>query len=335
MMQDADTVGIVGCATGEVELQPQPVVSVIIPTIGRPELLRRALRSVLSQSFAQFEIIVIIDGPDDATIAAMHAETDPRIRFICNAQPQGAGRSRNRGVAEARGRFVAFLDDDDEWLSEKLAMQIALIDSREDVLVTCLTRVIRPQGSEIWPVSIYDNAQSFDEYLFDRRQMFAGSAFIQTSSQFLSRSLALRSPFPENSTHDDWEFVLRLACAMKIRIETVSAVLVNHYIVQASSLSTRDSWKASLVWVRGLQKLMTRRAYGGFCLGVLGPRAAKERAYAAILPILREAYRRGAPRFPSLLFFILVWMVPEDARKRLRLLVNRMGGTSALQQKSC
>ena len=302
------------------DVMAQPIVSVIIPTLRRPDLLRRALRTVLDQTWQSFEIIVVVDGPDPATMRALQAETDVRIKVFSNAQSLGAGYARNFGVAQASGRYVAFLDDDDEWLPLKLEEQLNLAGGRDDVLVTCLSNVIRPQGVEIWPSTIYDNKRSFDEYLFDRSKPFAGDAFIQSSSQLLSRALFHRSPFPEHSPHDDWEFVIRIACGLQVRVETVPRVLVLHYISpKAQSLSNKDAWKASLVWIAGMKAVMTPRAYGGFCLGVIGPRAASERDYAAILPILWEAFRNGAPRALTVVFFIVVWLIPADVRQRIRL----------------
>jgi glycosyltransferase involved in cell wall biosynthesis len=308
-----------------------PLVSVIIPTIRRPKLLLRAIRSVLSQTLRELEVIVVVDGPDAETIAALDTEPDVRIRVINNARPLGAGRSRNGGVAQASGRFVAFLDDDDEWLPEKLEKQVQLAGDRDDVLVICRSRVITPQGAEEWPTTLYDNVQPFDDYMFDKRRPFAGSSFIQTSSQMLPRALYLKSPFPEKSPHDDWEFVLRLACQLHVRIETVPDVLVIHYIGgPAPSLSTKDAWKASLAWLIGMRPLLTRRAYSGFCLGVVGPRAARERDFSAIWLLLSQAFRYGSPRAVLLLFFVSVWLLPQDVRKRVRLLLQGRSGYAAV-----
>jgi GT2 family glycosyltransferase len=309
-----------------------PIVSVIIPTIRRPDLLARALRSVFDQTCRAFEIIVVIDGPDPETVLVVQAAADPRLKVFSNAHPLGAGGARNFGVAQAIGRYIAFLDDDDEWLPTKLEEQLALAGGRDDVLVTCLSRVIRPQGVEIWPTTIYDNTGPFDEYLFDRRQFFAGDAFIQSSSQLMSRALYQRSPFPVHSPHDDWEFVIRLACTLHARVETVPNVLVLHYIgAQAQSLSNRDAWKASLAWIAGMRTVMTPRACSGFCLGVIGPRAAGERDYGAILPILGEALRSGAPRARALMVFIAVWLMPGDLRKRVRLSIQSRKSHAAAQ----
>lgn len=107
----------------------RPAVSVIVPTCNRPHLLPRSLGSVLAQSFDDFEVLVIDDGPSDETAAAVAAFHDPRLRYLRQPRNGGVSRARNRGLMEARGAFIAFLDDDDAWLPDKLARQVALFRS--------------------------------------------------------------------------------------------------------------------------------------------------------------------------------------------------------------
>lgn len=104
----------------------RPVVSVVVPTYRRPALLARALASVLGQSFGGFEALVIDDGPSDDTAAVVAAFGDPRLRYLPQPTNRGVAAARNRGLREACGDFIAFLDDDDEWLPDKLARQLSL-----------------------------------------------------------------------------------------------------------------------------------------------------------------------------------------------------------------
>lgn len=103
-----------------------PAVSVIVATYNRAPYLGQALRSVLSQDYSDFEVIIVDDGSTDATADMMSAITDTRIRYVPQAN---AGRSaaRNRGVALARSPLVTFLDDDDLWLPNKLSRQVAFM----------------------------------------------------------------------------------------------------------------------------------------------------------------------------------------------------------------
>ena len=105
-----------------------PKVSVIILTYNRATLLRRALQSVLNQSFGDFEIIVVDDASVDGTKDVMRDMSDNRIQYVQHKQNMGEGRSRNTGLAKAQGQYIAFLDDDDEWLPEKLELQVSLME---------------------------------------------------------------------------------------------------------------------------------------------------------------------------------------------------------------
>ena len=145
------------------------LVSVIVPTLHRPTLLMRALASVFCQTWPEFEVIVVVDGPDPDTIAILRTIDDPRLRVIVNPRSLTAAGARNAGMDHAKGEWIAFLDDDDEWSPEKLAKQMAYAADRGPVLVTCLSRVVTPATSFIRPQVIYDNLHPIDEYLFDRR----------------------------------------------------------------------------------------------------------------------------------------------------------------------
>ncbi len=298
----------------------QPQVSVVIPTLRRPRLLLRALQSVFGQTFQQIEVIVVVDGPDEETLAALEAVRDPRLRVFMNPRSLTAAGARNVGVSHARGEWIAFLDDDDEWLSDKLEKQLAFAHGRGAVLVTCLSQVITPNATFIWPETIYDNSVPIDEYLFDRRTTFYGSSYIQTSSFLVLRASYEKAPFRvEGAEHDDWDFLLRLSKGQGVRIETVPEPLVKRYWEeQRPSLSNTGTWLKSLAWIDSVRPMLTRRAYSGFCLSVVGARAARERVYPAFFRLLATAFRHGSPRVRQVLVFLAYWVVPQGARRRLR-----------------
>ena len=97
-----------------------PTVSVIIPLYNKVPFVRRALASVAAQTFADFEVIVVDDGSTDGGERIVAAYADARFRLVTQANA-GPGAARNRGLREAQGQFLAFLDADDEWLPEYLA----------------------------------------------------------------------------------------------------------------------------------------------------------------------------------------------------------------------
>ena len=108
---------------------PTPLVSVVIPTHNRAKLVRRAISSVLGQTYDDFELIVVDDASSDDTEKAVASLGDERIRYIRHETNRHASASRNTGIAHSRGKYIAFLDDDDEWLPRKLSEQVDLIES--------------------------------------------------------------------------------------------------------------------------------------------------------------------------------------------------------------
>ncbi len=106
-----------------------PKVSVVIPTHNRAELLGVAITSVLEQSFQDFEMIVVDDHSPDHTAQVVQCFHDGRIKYLCHATNKGGAAARNTGIVNSSGKYIAFLDDDDEWLPEKLEMQVALLEN--------------------------------------------------------------------------------------------------------------------------------------------------------------------------------------------------------------
>src|SRR5689334_18344661 len=100
-------------------------VSVVIPTFNRPAMLLRALHSVTSQTFRPREVIVVCDGPDEEA-AALVSREHPSVRLLQLKTRSGAAVARNLGVQAARADWVAFLDDDDQWLPQKLHLQLVI-----------------------------------------------------------------------------------------------------------------------------------------------------------------------------------------------------------------
>jgi glycosyltransferase involved in cell wall biosynthesis len=115
-------------------------VSVIIPTYNRAWAIREAIDSVLTQTYADFELLVVDDGSTDDTSPNL-LEYGNRITVISQSN-QGVSSARNRGIREASGNLIAFLDSDDRWLPEKLARQVEFFESHPEALIC--------QTEEIW-----------------------------------------------------------------------------------------------------------------------------------------------------------------------------------------
>jgi len=131
-----------------------PTVSVILPTYNRAHLIGRAIESVLNQTYQDFELIVVDDGSTDNTQEVMKAFRDKRVRNIRHSRNTGAAAARNRGITASRGKYIAFQDSDDEWLSEKLRKQINVLNgspSTVGYVYSDMWRVDRNGGEQYWP----------------------------------------------------------------------------------------------------------------------------------------------------------------------------------------
>jgi len=113
-------------------MKTAPLVTVIIPTYNRAHLLNRAIRSVLSQTFQDWELIVVDDGSTDNTEEIVKGFSDSRLHYIRHKVNCGAPAARNTGIKMAQGDYIAFLDSDDEWLPEKLEKQLKIFENSED-----------------------------------------------------------------------------------------------------------------------------------------------------------------------------------------------------------
>jgi glycosyltransferase involved in cell wall biosynthesis len=100
----------------------EPTFSVVIPTYDRAHLLPRAIESVLNQTFEDFELIVVDDGSTDDTREVVASFTDERIVYVRREETGGAAAARNTGIRHAKGKYVSFLDDDDEYLPQYLTV---------------------------------------------------------------------------------------------------------------------------------------------------------------------------------------------------------------------
>jgi len=124
-----------------------PKVSAIIPTFNRAHLLNRAVHSILNQSFQDFEIIIVDDASTDITENLMNEFNDRRIVYIKHKERKGASAARNTGIEIARGEYIAFLDSDDEWLSEKLEKQLKVFANSSQALGLVYTACMEIKGS--------------------------------------------------------------------------------------------------------------------------------------------------------------------------------------------
>lgn len=184
-----------------------PLVSVIIPTHNRCHLLPQAIQSVRDQTYQNFEVLVVDDGSVDATASVVNAIDDDRVRY-CYQTNAGRAAARNRGLTLAQGEFVAFLDDDDTFLPNKLTDQLTEFGRRPELGLTA--------GG--WLETDVDGQlirrQHPTELSLDVSSWLISCPFI-VHAPLLRRSWAKRAPpfDSESEPSEDWAYWLNLAHA--------------------------------------------------------------------------------------------------------------------------
>jgi glycosyltransferase involved in cell wall biosynthesis len=195
-----------------------PLVSAVVPTRDRASRIRRTLDSVLAQTFRDFELIVVDDGSTDDTEAVVRAVADPRVRYVRKGPPHGPAAARNFGAAQARGEFIAFNDCGDEWLPEKLAVQLEVmkrLPADVALVYSSLARVFRDGKHQPLNCPVF-NVDDKDIY---RRALAMGisGVYPQTALIRTSAFRALKGFDESFRCWEDLEFLFRVAKSYRLQ----------------------------------------------------------------------------------------------------------------------
>lgn len=193
-------------------MSDNPIVSVIIPVYNTGEVLRETVDSVLQQTFADFELILIDDGSSDpVTEKILDSLQDPRIRVI-RQDNAGVAAARNRGCAEARGKYISFLDHDDLFLPEKLLESKKLLDENPTAVIAYSD--IIPFGEYAENAIKLASAESIDiTVLLEQNRIYSMSCVVVKSDIVKKSGIVFDS---QCVPCDDWDFYLHCACKGQI-----------------------------------------------------------------------------------------------------------------------
>ncbi|MEO8603187.1 MAG: glycosyltransferase family A protein [bacterium] len=207
-------------------------ISVVIPTCGRPAPLQRALAAVRAQTLAPLEIIVVDDAPSPEAAVPGDAVAAP-ARLIANPRARRPSAARNAGAALAGGEWLAFLDDDDEWLPDYLASAAALFAAAPlDALCTDL--VYRYDDGSERPGKRAPDELVTDEFLLRNPGLIGSNVIVRRATY------AALGGFDESlRTSEDIDFGLRLSLHPGLRYAPLHQPLVRHYQHQQDRLCTR------------------------------------------------------------------------------------------------
>lgn len=215
-------------------------VSVILPTYNRAHLLPRAIGSVLQQTYADFELIVVDDASQDNTQAVALAFPDERVRYLRQANNGGVAAARNAGIAASQGRFLAFQDSDDLWHPQKLARQMQAWPEAGPETAVLYTQFWRQKGKRrtLFPPAA-DNLSG------DILDVLLWQNVITTQAALVRRScLAQVGGFDERlPCLVDWELWLRMAGRYRFHFlaEPLATVQFTPQSVSARTTAVADA----------------------------------------------------------------------------------------------
>ncbi len=184
-----------------------PLISVVIPVYNGEKTIRETIESVLNQTYRDFELIVINDGSQDATVEIVESIQDPRIKLLSYPNA-GQAESRNRGVSHAVGKFIAFLDADDLWTPDKLEAQLKALQANPQAAVAYSWTNYIDESSQFLRQGSYVSAAG------DVFKNLLVVNFLENGSNPLIRAQALAQVggFDGSVTPaEDWDMWLRLA----------------------------------------------------------------------------------------------------------------------------
>ncbi len=229
-----------------------PRISVIIPTFNRELTILRAIKSVLAQTYLDFDLWVIDDGSTDKTQQLVKPFLSENIHYL-KQENLGVSAARNLGIKKSKGEWLAFLDSDDEWLEHKLQLQVDLMSSDAEIPLI--------HGEEIW----IRNGKRVNAK--NKHQKFGGNIFLKCLPLCLispSAAIIKREILVEEGNWDE-EFIvcedydLWLKITAKYPVGFVKDPILNKYGGHADQLSTQ--YKAMDFWRIKAMKNILGRAY--------------------------------------------------------------------------
>jgi glycosyltransferase involved in cell wall biosynthesis len=295
-----------------------PLVTAVIPTRNRPGLVCRAVQSVLSQSLREIECIVVIDGPDMATVESLREVRDPRLRVIALGESVGACEARNLGAQASRAEWVALLDDDDEWLPQRLERQIAALAEAVEPVTMVVSRFLdRGAGNDlVRPYRFPLRGQSISEFLWCEVSPFGGiTGFPQTSTWLLRRDFLLQVPFTKGQKLlQDLDWLLRAYHQPQMSVLFIQEPLtIFHNDQGRQRVTKRIDWQYSFRWAMKNRHLFTPKALGFFiAIYCINP-AAQQHAPWSGLRVMFKAIGRYSKTTPKLLGLCFLYVLVYPA----------------------
>jgi glycosyltransferase involved in cell wall biosynthesis len=266
-------------------------------------------------------VVVIVDGPDEETELYLAGIDDHRLRYVCLAENVGGGEARNVGVRESKGEWIAFLDDDDEWMPTKLEKQMSLASTlvNKNAFIACRFYEKMDDRTDIYPFRLPDPGESFCSYTCCPRGFRSGGEIIQTSTLLVLRDLMITVPFVRGLKRGQ-DFLWEIEASTRGRADfhvlpDILSILNSGSLTDAKRISSSPAWRTFYECVQRMRELFEPKAYA-YCIatriltdalrGGAGPRV--------IVHLLFDLIRSGSATPKMLILFFYLWTLPDRTR---------------------
>jgi glycosyltransferase involved in cell wall biosynthesis len=284
-----------------------------MPVYNAERYLREAIESILAQTYADFELLIIDDGSTDSSIAIIESYADPRIRLVRNGQNRGVVYTLNRGLALARGRFLARMDSDDIALPHRLERQTAVLEAHPETAVVASTiQQIDENGA---PAGSWEEDVAALTSQAIQKMLVKGNCIAHPS--ILGRtSLLQRYGYSANMLHtEDYELWLRI-CGDGHTIEKISEPLLKYrsHAQSVTVASNRGGYGDTIKLLRSKAGFITKkikaRSWNGFATEVL--RSFSGQLLRLVQKILVQQVKRGLYACGGLLGRLISCCIKND-----------------------
>ncbi len=247
----------------------QPLVSIILPTYKEARFLNRAIKSVCAQEYENWELLIIDDGLTPRIVALIEKfkESDTRIRFYKNEKNRGIQKSLNRGLNEAQGKYIARIDDDDQWVrGDKLMTQVDFLENNNDyVLVGTGGIIVDEEGCEL----ARDILPQTDRDI--RKSFLSKNCFLHSSVLFRKQSALDEGGYSESrSVRHVEDYALWLALGLQGKVANIPL-----YAVSLTVGTTTLTYKNRLIQAKRSLALVWKYRYfypsfaKGYCIAFI------------------------------------------------------------------
>jgi len=191
---------------GKSNMLKDPLISIVVPTHNRPVFLKKTLVSIIQQTYKNLEVLVVSNGSNEHNRKVVEDLQDPRVCYFEQENSGGPASPRNNGIKRAKGKYIAFCDDDDLWMPEKLQLQLEALEHNHDHGL-CFTKMLRFDEKDQWTLPHEEGQATLHSLLYTNT--------VPISSVIIRRDLLSKfGGFNESRLvgfSEDYEFLLRFA----------------------------------------------------------------------------------------------------------------------------